>query len=32
MGNRKQRHCGVIKIQDDVADMLISHYKLWLNY
>ncbi len=28
MGYRKKRHGGVIKIQDNVADMLISHYKL----
>ena len=28
LGNRKKRHGGVIKIQDNVADMLIKHYKL----
>ncbi len=27
MGNRKKRHGGVIKIQDNVAEMLIKHYK-----
>ena len=27
MGERKKRHGGVIKISDDVAEMLIKHYK-----
>lgn len=27
LGNRKKRHGGVLKIQDNVADMLIKHYK-----
>ena len=27
LGNRKKRHGGILKIQDNVAEMLIKHYK-----